>query len=37
LIAVVVDSRVWNLALKVGSALSSGFDPTYYEVFPAFF
>jgi uncharacterized membrane protein (DUF373 family) len=38
LIAVVVALAVWNLALKVGiSIMSSGFDPTDYEVFQAFF
>lgn len=38
LIAVVVALAVWNLALKVGiSIISSGFDPTDYEVFQAFF
>ena len=38
LIAIVVALAVWNLALKVGiSIISSGFDPTDYEVFQAFF
>ena len=38
LIAIVVVVAVWNLALKVGiSIISSGFDPTDYEVFQAFF
>src|SRR3979411_774008 len=38
LIAIVVAVAVWNLALKVGiSIISSGFDPTDYEVFQAFF
>jgi uncharacterized membrane protein (DUF373 family) len=38
LIAVVVALAVWKLALKVGiSIISSGFDPTDYEVFQAFF
>src|SRR3981189_2168897 len=38
LIAIVVALAVWNLALKVGiSIMSSGFDPTDYEVFQAFF
>jgi uncharacterized membrane protein (DUF373 family) len=38
LIAIVVAFAVWNLALKVGiSIIASGFDPTDYEVFQAFF
>src|SRR3981189_3320193 len=38
LIAIVVALAVWNLALKVGiSIISTGFDPTDYEVFQAFF
>ena len=38
LIAIVVALAVWNLALKVGiNIISSGFDPTDYEVFQAFF
>ena len=38
LIAIVVALAVRNLALKVGiSIVSSGFDPTDYEVFQAFF
>ncbi len=38
LIAVVVVFALWNLVLKVLlSIVSSGFDPTDYEVFQAFF
>jgi uncharacterized membrane protein (DUF373 family) len=38
LIAIVVALALWNLVLKVGlSIVSSGFDPTDYGVFQAFF
>jgi uncharacterized membrane protein (DUF373 family) len=38
MIAVIVVFAIWNLALKIAvSILSSGFDPTYYEVFQAIF
>jgi uncharacterized membrane protein (DUF373 family) len=37
LIAIVVALAVWNLALVGISIISSGFDPTDYEVFQALF